>query len=86
MKKLNNCKKNVYKTNFVDCVDIYRKGCKDTGDDIERVQECLDVPVTGNFDKKTEDALFDKINKRDFTKSDIGRICRRGSSGLAYRF
>ena len=73
-------------TNFVDCVDIYRKGCKDTGDDIERVQECLDVPVTGNFDKKTEDALFDKINKRDFTKSDIGRICRRGSSGLAYRF
>lgn len=73
-------------TNFVDCVDIYRKGCKDTGDDIERVQECLGVPVTGNFDKKTEDALFDKINKRDFTKSDIGRICRRGSSGLAYRF
>jgi WD40 repeat protein len=73
-------------TNFVDCVDIYKKGCKDKEDSIERVQECLGLPVTGNFDKKTEDAIFQKINKRDFTRSDISRICKKGSGGLAFRF
>ncbi len=73
-------------TNFVDCVDIYKKGCKDKEDSIERVQECLGLPVTGNFDKKTEDAIFQKINKREFTRSDISRICKKGSGGLAFRF
>ena len=73
-------------TTFLDCVDIYKKGCKDKGDVIEKVQDCLGLPTSGNFDKRTEDDIFEKINKRKFTEGDVVEICKARPSGLKFRF
>lgn len=58
---------------FIECDGIYKLGCK--GDDISKVQDCLGIETTGLFGKRTEDALYKRINKRTFTKDDIKSIC-----------
>jgi hypothetical protein len=58
---------------FIECSGIYKLGCK--GDDISKVQDCLRIETTGLFGKRTEDALYKRINKRTFTKDDIKTIC-----------
>lgn len=68
---------NVYKpctgTYRINCVtkDIYENGV----DYISQAQECLGLPLTGKFNKDLENELFNKINKRTFTKNDIKYIC-----------
>jgi hypothetical protein len=58
---------------FIECSGIYKLGCK--GDDISKIQDCLRIETTGLFGKRTEDALYKRINKRTFTKYDIKTIC-----------
>lgn len=58
---------------FIECSGIYKLGCK--GDDISKIQDCLGIETTGLFGKRTEDALYNRINKRTFTKDDIKTIC-----------
>jgi hypothetical protein len=58
---------------FIECSGIYKLGCK--GNDISKVQDCLGIETTGLFGKRTEDALYKRINKRTFTKDDIKTIC-----------
>jgi hypothetical protein len=61
---------------FIECVDIYKFGCKSKDGSISKIQNCLGIKDTGLFGKPTEDALYKKINKRTFTKDDIDRICK----------
>ena len=58
---------------FIECSGIYKLGCK--GNDISKVQDCLGIETTGLFGKRTEDALYERIKKRTFTKDDIKNIC-----------
>ena len=58
---------------FIECSGIYKLGCK--GDDISKIQDCLRIETTGLFGKRTEDALYERIKKRTFTKDDIKNIC-----------
>ena len=61
---------------YKDCTGPeYQLGCTDKGDMIERVQECLKLPVTGKFDKELENALMKKIGKKTFTEQDVFIIC-----------
>ena len=68
---------NVYKpctgTYRINCVtkDIYENGI----DYISQAQDCLGLPLTGKFNKDLENELYNKINKRTFTKNDIKYIC-----------
>ncbi|WP_339839294.1 hypothetical protein, partial [uncultured Flavobacterium sp.] len=68
---------------FIECADIYKFGCKSKDGSISKIQDCLGIKVTGLFGKPTEDALYNKINKRTFTKDDISRICRRNPLNLS---
>lgn len=58
---------------FIECSGIYKLGCK--SDDISKIQDCLGIETTGLFGKRTEDALYNRINKRTFSKDDIKTIC-----------
>jgi len=58
---------------FIECDGIYKLGCK--SGDISKVQDCLGIETTGLFGKRTEDALYKRINKRTFSKDDIKTIC-----------
>lgn len=60
---------------YVDCTGTYKFGCTDTEGVINNAQRCLGVNPTGKFDKETENALYKKINKTQFTKNDIEDIC-----------
>lgn len=67
---------NVYKP----CEGIYKINCitrdkVDGVDVISQAQECLGLPLTGKFNLDLENELFNKINKRTFTKKDIKYIC-----------
>ena len=71
---------------YIECTPPYYKGCvgKKGDDNIRKVQDCLGVTPNGFFNKETEDALFNKINKRSFSPSDMPTICAKssGTSGF----
>lgn len=71
---------------YQECESPYYKGCvnKKGNTDIKEVQDCLGVTPNGFFNKETEDALYNKINKKSFSPSDISTICAKsyGSSGF----
>jgi len=72
---------NIYKP----CTGTYKINCitKDSKgglDNISAAQDCLGLPLTGKFDAKLEQKLFNKINKRSFTKDDLEFICMTGGA------
>jgi hypothetical protein len=69
---------------FTECEGTYKLGCTDSEGIINKAQRCLGVNPTGNFDKETENALYKKINKVQFTKDDIEDICL-SIGGVSYR-
>ena len=69
---------------YQECEAPYYKGCvnKKGNSDIKKVQDCLGVTPNGFFNKETEDALYNKINKKSFSPSDIITICTKAYGGL----
>lgn len=71
---------------YIECDPPFYKGCvgKKGNTDIQKAQECLGVTPNGFFNQETEDALYKKINKKNFSSSDMSNICARslGSSGF----
>jgi hypothetical protein len=69
---------------YQECEAPYYKGCvnKKGNSDIKKVQDCLGVTPNGFFNKETEDALYNKINKKSFSPSDISTICAKQYGGL----
>ena len=71
---------------YIECDPPFYKGCvgKKGNTDIQKAQECLGVTPNGFFNQQTEDALYKKINKKNFSSSDMSNICARslGSSGF----
>jgi hypothetical protein len=72
---------------YKECVDIYYKGCinKVGNNDIKKAQECLGVTPNGFFNQETEDALQKKINKKNFSSSDLPQICARSYGGGSFQ-
>ncbi len=69
------------------CTGVYKIGCvtsdgiKENGTDyISQAQECLGLSPTGMFNKELENKLYNKINKRSFTKADLSLICMAGGT------
>jgi hypothetical protein len=69
---------------YQECEAPYYLGCvnKTGNTDIKKVQDCLGVTPNGFFNKETEDALYNKINKKSFSPSDIRTICTKPYGGL----
>lgn len=70
---------------FTPCKDIYKLGCTDDEGIIETAQECLGLNKTGLFDKETENAVFKAINKREFSKDDLPKMCKSKSTDFLYQ-
>lgn len=72
---------------YTPCSGLFKLGCvtsdgkSETGTDyITQAQDCLGLSPSGMFDKELENKLYNKINKRSFTKSDISLICMGGAT------
>jgi predicted GIY-YIG superfamily endonuclease len=63
--------------NFVDCTGWNTLGCK--SDSIKKVQNCMDIGVSGNFDEflKSELARYKSTYafREGFSDSDVQKIC-----------
>jgi hypothetical protein len=60
------------------CSGTYKKGCRDNEGIISKVQGCLGLGVDGKFGPKTEEAIYSKLNRNSFTKSDVDTLCKTG--------
>jgi len=58
---------------FVNCVGLYRPGCKSKA--IEQVQACLNLKVDGKYGKELDDYLEYQFGLRSFTDKQIEMIC-----------
>ena len=72
---------------YKECDAPYYKGCvnKKGNSDIQKAQECLGVTPNGFFNQETEDALYKKINKKNFSPSDLPTICARSYGGGSFQ-
>jgi hypothetical protein len=66
------------KENFIDCTRWNKEGCK--SESIRKVQACLNLVVSGNFDKILGDELAKYAStfayKDGFNDTDVEKICR----------
>jgi len=65
--------RNEISTDFKPCTGFNQLGCK--SESIKKVQKCLSLPESGNFDKTLYNALGQYGWQNGFNDSDVTRVC-----------
>jgi|688.fasta_scaffold572756_2 hypothetical protein len=65
--------RNDISTDFKPCTGFNQLGCK--SESIKKVQKCLSLPESGNFDKILYNALGQYGWQNGFNDSDVTRVC-----------